>query len=125
MNRNMPTTGAAYIAGFAPFPNKGIITGIGTAKKRYSKKSKDVPAAGPGPMMADCFIGNNKAVVFKAEPFTAFGAVDGITPVEEVGSEKNADKYHRAKSYIAHIANTSNRGNPPGISARVSKHQPG
>jgi hypothetical protein len=103
----MPATGAAYIAGFAPFPDKGIITGIGTVKKRYSKKSKGVPAAGPGAVMADCFVGNNKAVVFKAEPLTAFGAVDGMRPIHEAGSEENAYKYHRAKSYVAQPENLS------------------
>jgi hypothetical protein len=42
-----------------------------------------------------------------AEPLTASGAVDGMRPIHEVGSEENAYKYHRAKSYVAQPGNPS------------------
>jgi hypothetical protein len=51
-------TGAAYIAGFVPFTDKEVITGIGTVKKRYSENSKSIPADGTSPAMVYCFVGN-------------------------------------------------------------------
>jgi hypothetical protein len=84
----MPSTRTAYITGFAPFPNKRVIPGIGTMKKRYSKKSKSVPTAMTGFVMSNHFIGYNKAMIFKAKPFAAFGTVDGMNPVNDMRGEK-------------------------------------
>jgi hypothetical protein len=57
-------------------------------KKRYSKKSKGVPATMTGFVMPNHFISYNKAMIFKAKPFTTFGTVDGMNPVNNMRSEK-------------------------------------
>jgi hypothetical protein len=98
----MTSTGTADIAGFAPFTDKRIVTGIGAVEKRYSEKSEKVPAARPGTMVADCFIGNYETMVLKAKPPATFGAVDSMNPVYDVRGKVNTYNDQRAECYIAH-----------------------
>jgi hypothetical protein len=61
--------------------------------------------------MTNRFIGNNKTVVLKAEPFTTFGAVDGMNPINDVWNEDNTYNSQCAERYIAHSEKTSSLGN--------------
>jgi hypothetical protein len=103
----MPSTGTAYIAGFTPFTDKGVVTGIGAVMKRYTEKPEGISTASPGPMMTDRLVSYDKTMVLKTKPLAAFGTMDGMNPVDNVGDEPNAYKYQYSKSYVAHVKNLS------------------
>jgi hypothetical protein len=85
----MFAAGPAYIAGLAPFTDKGVVPGTGAAQKRDSKKFKGVSAADPAAVMPNYTVCYHKALILKTEPFAAPGAVDGINPVADTGNKTN------------------------------------
>ena len=98
----MPSTGTAYITGFAPLTDKGVIPGIGPVKERDAKKPKSVSSACTGTVVAYGFIGNDKTVVLKTKPLAAFGTMNGMNPVYDMGDEENANNDQGDKRYVAH-----------------------
>jgi hypothetical protein len=79
----MPPTGFAYIPGLAPFTDKRIVVGPGTAKIAAAPPAASVPSAITGTVMTDDFVGNNKAMKLQTKPFDAFGTVYGFYPVKD------------------------------------------
>jgi hypothetical protein len=86
----MPSAGTADVTGFSPFPNEGIITGMGAAKKINAQKLKKAPAACPPLVVAHDLISSHETVVLKTKPFSTLGTMDGHYPVSDTGKEINA-----------------------------------
>jgi hypothetical protein len=71
--------------------------------KKGNTEKFEGAAAGASPMVANGFIGYHKAMVLTAKPLSAFGAVDSMDPVYNMGSEENTRNDQCAKNYVTHI----------------------
>jgi hypothetical protein len=77
----MAATSPAYIAGFAPFTDKRVVTGMPGTTEEAAAPATAAAAAIPGSMMPDSFIGYYKTMVFQTEPFAAFGTTAVTKPI--------------------------------------------
>ena len=82
----MASTGTAYIAGFSPFADKGVVEGLSGTPKEAAFPAATAAAAKAGTVMAHNFICYYETMIFKAKPFAAFGAMDGMRPVYYAGN---------------------------------------
>jgi hypothetical protein len=84
----MAAASPAYIAGFTPFADKGVVTSIPGTPKETAAPAAAAAAAISGTMMPDSFIGYYKTVVFQTEPFAAFGTTAVTKPIYDRRSKE-------------------------------------